>query len=242
LAISVVDPRLTDRLSSKREISSSNRQSKIGNSLSLVTVAKAMEVQSQDAVAILRFPEEPPYPRLATAVLKELTDLLAALASDLAFRGVVIASNSCSFATGAEVNELSSLNPVRACDFARWGQSVCKRIRRFPAPVVAAIRGFCTGGGLDLALACHARVAAYNASFAHPGGALGLITGWGGTQSLPRRLGKAVALEVLLTAERIPATQALSLRLVDELVSSQDLVSAAVQRVHALSERHPSNA
>jgi enoyl-CoA hydratase/carnithine racemase len=100
--------------------------------------------------------------------------------------------------------------------------------------VVAAIRGYCLGGGLDLALACHGRVATYDASFGHRGAALGLVTGWGGTQRLPRLLGKAGALEMLLTADRIPATQALSMGLVDELVSSQDLIASAAKRAEAM--------
>ena len=205
---------------------------------SLITVSLSpMELQSQDAVAVLQFPEEPLYPRLATPVLRELASLFTRLARDNVFRGVVIASNSCSFATGAEVQEVSMLHAVRACEFARQGQNLCRQIRIFPVPVVAAIRGFCFGGGLDLALACHARIATYNTSFAYPGGGLGLITGWGGTQSLPRKFGKAAALEVLLTGERIPATQVVSLRLVDDLVSSEELLSAAVQRVHTLLER-----
>jgi enoyl-CoA hydratase/carnithine racemase len=192
-----------------------------------------MLIQSQDAAAILIFTEEPRYPQLSTAELKQLSDLLNAIERENAFRGVVIASNSHSFATGASLKEVSSMSPVCACEFARTGQALCRHIRSFPKPVVAAIRGFCYGGGLDLAMACHARIAAYNASFSHPGGAVGLITGWGGTQTLPRKFGKTAACEVLLTGQRIPATQAVCLGVVDELSSSQDLVTVAVQRVHA---------
>ena len=101
-------------------------------------------------------------------------------------------------------------------------------------PVVAAIRGYCLGGGLDLALACHGRVATFDASFGHPGAALGLVTGWGGTQRLPRLIGKATALQMLLTADRIPATQALSMGLVDELTSSRDLIPLAAKRAEEI--------
>jgi enoyl-CoA hydratase/carnithine racemase len=90
------------------------------------------------------------------------------------------------------------------------------------------------GGGLDLALACHGRVATYDSSFGHPGAALGLLTGWGGTQRLPRLIGKAAALHMLIAADRIPATQALSLGLVDELTSSCDLITSAARRAEAL--------
>lgn len=174
------------------------------------------------------------YPRLTRAVLEELADLLSTVRRERLFFGVVIASNLKSFATGAELEELVPLEGVAAQEFARAGQSFFEQIERFPIPVVAAIRGYCLGGGLDLALACHARVATYDASFGHPGVSLGVLTGWGGTQRLPRLVGKAQALQMLLSGERVPATQALTLGLVDELVSSQDLIPVAVGRAHRL--------
>jgi enoyl-CoA hydratase/carnithine racemase len=130
----------------------------------------------------------------------------------------------------------SILSGIRAREFAATGQALLDRIARFPVPVVAAVRGFCLGGGFDLALACHERVATFNASFGHPGASLGLMTGWGGTQRLPRLIGKSAALHVLLTGERIPATQALTLGLVHELASSQDLVACAARRAEALAQ------
>lgn len=146
------------------------------------------------------------------------------------FRGVVIAASAQSFATGAAIEEVAEVEGFGARQFAEMGQGLMEYIASFPAPVIAAIRGYCLGGGLDLALACHARVATYDSSFGHPGASLGLITGWGGTQRLPRLVGKAAALQLLLSGERIPATQALTLGLVDELVPSQDLVDAAARR------------
>ena len=171
---------------------------------------------------------------MTRAVLEELPDLLSTVRREGLFRGVVIASNEESFAIGAELEEIAPLEGVAAQEFARVGQTLFEQIERFPISVVAAIRGYCLGGGLDLALACHGRVATYDASFGHPGAALGLLTGWGGTQRLPRLVGKAQALQVLLTGERIPATQALTLGLVDELVSSADLIECAVRRCTTL--------
>jgi enoyl-CoA hydratase/carnithine racemase len=199
-----------------------------------------LELRSHNSVAILAFPPQPAYPRLTRAVLSALDDHLAAIQQARCFRGVVIASNCASFATGAELEEIARLDGIRAREFARAGQAVLNRVAEFPAPVVAAIRGFCLGGGLDLALACHSRVATCDSTFGHPGPSIGLMTGWAGTQRLPYLLGRAAALHVLLTGERIPATQALTMGLIDELVDSEDLLEAAARRA-TMSTRNSRN-
>jgi enoyl-CoA hydratase/carnithine racemase len=198
--------------------------------LSLFEIASPLEIQSHNSIVVLTFSEGVGYPRLTSELLDELGDLLTSIPREGLFRGVVIAANAQSFAAGADIEEIVSLRGAEARGFAQKGQSLFRRIACYPLPVVAAIRGYCLGGGLDLALACHSRVATYDSSFGHPGGALGLVTGWGGTERLPRLIGKAQALQILLTGDRLPATQALTLGLVDELVASQDLVEAAVRR------------
>lgn len=193
-----------------------------------------MDFQSRDSIAVLTLARAVGYHRITRTVLAELSDLLGSIQRERLFRGVVIASNEESFAAGAELDEIALLEGVAARQFAEMGQAVCNEIERFVLPVVAAIRGYCLGGGLDLALACHGRVATYDASFGHPGVARGLLTGWGGTQRLPRLIGKAQALQILLTGERVPATQALTLGLVDGLASSADLIECAVRHCVSL--------
>jgi len=117
-------------------------------------------------------------------------------------------------------------------EFSLMGQALMRRIGEFPAPVCAAISGYCMGGGLDLALACHHRIASPHAIFGHRGAALGLITGWGGTQRLPRLIGKGRALEMFVAAEKVTAARALRMGLVDAV--ADDPVAEAVQRVRAL--------
>jgi len=95
-------------------------------------------------------------------------------------------------------------------------------IKDFPAPTVAAIHGYCMGGGLDLALTCGARIASPNAIFGHRGAALGLITGWGGTQRLPRLIGKGRALQMFLAAEKLHAAEALRCRLIDAIADDPE--------------------
>jgi len=189
-----------------------------------------MELISHNSVAVLAFPHSTGYPRLTLAVLAELGDLLNEVRLSGLFQGVVIAANPRSFATGAGIEEVASVEGIAARRLAQAGQMLFNHIEEFPLPVVAAIRGYCLGGGLDLALACQARVATYDASFGHPGASLGLITGWGGTQLLTRLIGRTAATQLLLTAERVPASQALTLGLVDELAPSQDLVEIAARR------------
>ena len=114
-----------------------------------------------------------------------------------------------------------------AYEFSKMGQELMNAIEAFPAPVCAAIRGYCMGGGLDLALACHMRIAHPHATFGHRGAALGLITGWGGTQRLPRLIGKSRALKMFVAAEKLTAAQAFEIGLVTKVAA--DPVAEALQ-------------
>jgi enoyl-CoA hydratase/carnithine racemase len=142
---------------------------------------------------------------------------------------LVIAGNAKFFSAGADLNEIAALTGVEAFRFAQMGQRLMTAVASFPAPTIAAIQGYCMGGGLDLALACDRRIASTHALFGHRGAALGLITGWGGTQRLPRLVGKARALQMFLAAEKLHAPQALRAGLVDAIV--EDPLAAALERV-----------
>jgi enoyl-CoA hydratase/carnithine racemase len=190
-----------------------------------------VELSSCDSIAILSFAQQPEYPRLSRAVLAELHDQVSAVQAAGCFEGLVIAANAHSFAVGAELKEVAELSVMAAFELARLGQAVFREVANSRVPVVAAVRGFCLGGGLDLALACHGRVAAYNSSFGYPGAALGLMTGWGGAGRLCRLVGRTTASQMFVTGDRVPATQTLAMGLVDELVPASDLLSAAVRRV-----------
>lgn len=131
---------------------------------------------------------------------------------------LVIAANEQYFSVGADLTEISALTAPSTLEFARLGQKLMQMIDHFRAPVYAAISSYCMGGGLDLALACDFRICGPKAVFGHRGAALGLITGWGGTQRLPRLIGRSRALQMLVAAEKIGAAEALDMGLVDELV------------------------
>jgi enoyl-CoA hydratase/carnithine racemase len=141
----------------------------------------------------------------------------------------LIISGERNFSAGADLNEIRRLSGPEALQFARLGQSLMQAIANYPAPVIAAIEGHCMGGGLDLALACDRRIAAPHAVFGHRGAALGLITGWGGTQRLPRLIGKGRALELFVAAEKVTASRALEIALIDSL--ADDPVSEAIRQL-----------
>jgi enoyl-CoA hydratase/carnithine racemase len=142
---------------------------------------------------------------------------------------LIITGNKKFFSAGADLNEISALTGPAAYEFAKSGQVLMHAVASYPNPVFAAISGFCMGGGLDLTLACHYRIASPDAVFGHRGAALGLITGWGGTQRLPRLVGKARALQMFVAAEKIDAVYALQIGLVDAI--AQNPVDECIRRL-----------
>jgi len=152
------------------------------------------------------------------------------LASDRVARGAIITGGEKCFAAGADLSEVSALHAADGVVFAALGQTVMRAVGRSAKPVVAAIRGYCMGGGFDLALACHARFATPDAVFAHRGAALGIITGWGGTQRLPRIAGlrgPSLAKQLMVTGESMDAEQAYGMGVVTRLVAPEILMREA---------------
>ncbi|HSM87939.1 MAG TPA: enoyl-CoA hydratase/isomerase family protein, partial [Candidatus Limnocylindrales bacterium] len=138
---------------------------------------------------------------------------------------LIITGNEKFFSAGADLNEISRLGAAEAFEFSRLGQRLMNSIAGFPVPAIAAIEGYCMGGGLDLALSCRNRVAAPDAVFGHRGASLGLITGWGGTQRLSRLVGRPRALQMFLLAEKLSAEEALKVGLVDRITNDPVLTA-----------------
>jgi enoyl-CoA hydratase len=161
------------------------------------------------------------------AALHEAVQQLRAEADSGTLKALVITGNEKFFSAGADLNEISRLTGPEAFEFSRAGQALMLAVDQFPVPVIAAIRGYCMGGGMDLALACDYRMAASNPVFGHRGATLGVMTGWGGTQRLPRLIGKARALQMFLLAEMVPADEALRIGLVDKI--AEDPVRAVLE-------------
>lgn len=189
-----------------------------------------LRLHFQDHIARVELAQPDGYPRLGSSLLEELSTHLDLLLADPACHGLVLHGSENCFAAGAEVAEVGNLTGITALDFARRTQLLFDRIARASKPVVAAVAGYCLGGGFDLALACHFRLATPDAVFGHPGATLGLLTGWGGTQRLPQLLGRARALQLLLPGQTIGAREALRLGVVDEIVPTEELLSRACAR------------
>lgn len=176
-------------------------------------------------VALLTI-HNPPANVLNHAVLKELDHVFSELESDEYVRVVVVTGSGRFFSAGADINELSRLNTSYAgAEFAGRGQVLFNRIERCDKPVIAAINGTCVGGGLELAMACHIRIAAAGALLGLPEIKLGLIPGFGGTQRLTRVVGPSKATELILTGETIAAEAALTVGLVNRVVAGTELMN-----------------
>lgn len=196
--------------------------------LSLACMSETFfDTQHYDDMLILRLQSQDGTNRLTRACVVALINSVGELRKSR--KALVIAGNQSFFSAGAELEEIAALSGPEAYEFAMLGQTLMAEIESFSAPVYAAISGYCMGGGLDLVLACHRRIAAPNAVFGHRGAALGLITGWGGTQRLPRLIGKSQALAMFIAAEIVNAENALSIGLVDAI--AEDPLTEALSRI-----------
>lgn len=170
--------------------------------------------------AIITINRAPQMNSLSQAVFAKLTATLTRLRTDRHLRAIVLTGANGIFSVGADLNEVALLDPVTAFEFSRRGQATLKLLSSastHKVVTIAAIDGYCLGGGLDLALACELRFASPRSTFAHPGAKRGIITGWGGTIRLPRLVGRTTALQLFLTGDRIDAAEALRIGLVHEL-------------------------
>jgi enoyl-CoA hydratase len=173
--------------------------------------SKSILVDNKENLIIIRFNRPEIRSPLSVAVLVELNEILDAISDDtIVFTGV-----GDVFASGADLREIALVTGETAKDYALRGQSLMNKIASKNA--FAFVNGFCFGGALDLALSCKKRIATPNSTFCHPGANLGIMTGWGGTQRLPRLIGEANALEMFLTAKRVDANEALRIGLVDDI-------------------------
>jgi enoyl-CoA hydratase len=182
-------------------------------------------------IAVIRFNKPAKRNPLSISTLHDLEIKFSELIALPEIKVIVFTGTADVFASGADLLELSQLDHNSAFEFSHFGQRAFQTISDAKQLTIAAINGYCMGGALDLALACDLRVASRNAVFAHPGVRLGIITGWGGTQRLPRLTQRTAALEFLLTGRRFDAEEALKVGLVTSV--SEHAISSAFSLARA---------
>jgi len=177
----------------------------------------AIVTDVEGTIAIVRFNRPAERNTLSTPVLDQLDSIVSELTANPHLRAIIFTGTGDVFLSGADIRELSKLDQTSARAFSQRGQAIMQRIAGAKQTTIAAINGYCMGGGLDLALACNVRIASSTAVFAHPGARLGIITGWSGTQRLPRLIGKDAAIDLFVTARRLSSEEALQLGLISEI-------------------------
>jgi enoyl-CoA hydratase/carnithine racemase len=209
----------------------------IGN---LTAAEKYFEIERKADAAALRIVSSDGTNKLGMERIRALhkaVEELRAEAESGSLKRLIITGNDKFFSAGADLNEIFALTAAQAFEFSRAGQALMQAIDEFPIPVIAAIRGYCMGGGMDLALACDHRIAAPNAVFGHRGASLGVMTGWGGTQRLPRLIGKARAMQMFLLAEMVKADEALRIGLVDAMAEAP--INHALHHIGGIHDAFP---
>jgi len=172
-------------------------------------------------------------------VIEELGDAIDAVRADPDVGGVILTGAGRAFVAGADIAQLESHGAVSAKALAMRGQDVFRRFETSPKPTIAAVNGFALGGGCELAMACHLRIASDAAKFGQPEVKLGLVPGYGGTQRLARLVGKGRALQLLLTGEMIDAAEAYRIGLVNRVVPAAELLGAATGTLQTILANGP---
>ncbi len=197
-------------------------------------------LETVDRIAWLTIHRPEKLNALNAEVLKELDCAFAGLEHDEAVGAVVITgSGEKAFVAGADIGELRELDSASARRQGLAGQAVFERIERMPKPVVAMVNGFALGGGCELALACHIRIASENAKFGLPEVSLGIIPGYGGTQRLPRLVGKGVALDMILSGDMVNVQEALRMGLVSRIFPAAELKAGTEKLARTMLSRGP---
>lgn len=191
-------------------------------------------------LAVVRIDRQDKLNALNAEVVAELGEVFASLREDEDVRGVVLTgAGEKAFVAGADIGELARMDAISGVRVSREGQVVFRAIERFPKPVLAAVGGYALGGGCELALACHLRIASRNARFGLPEVGLGIIPGYGGTVRLSRLIGLGRAVELTLTGELLDADRALSIGLVTAVVERDALLDESKALMRKITKNGP---
>lgn len=199
-----------------------------------------IRTENRDGILVVTVDRQKVLNALNAETVAEIGRVFDEARSDEAVKAVIVTgAGEKAFVAGADIAELATMTPVTGKETASRGQDVFLAIERFPKPVIAAINGFALGGGCELALACHIRIASEKAQLGLPEVTLGIIPGYGGTQRMARLLGKGKALELILTGDRVPAAEAERIGLVNRVVAPENLMAAAEEMARTIARRGP---
>lgn len=199
-----------------------------------------VRVERDDDLAILYVDRQEKMNALNPDVVEDLGEALDGIRGDDGVRGVILTgAGEKAFVAGADIGELAKMDSLAGVEISRQGQAVFDVIERFPKPVLAAVGGYALGGGFELALACHLRIASENAVFGLPEVGLGIIPGYGGTVRLSRIVGLGRAVELTLTGERFDAARAERMGLVSGVVPRQELMARARELMGKITSNGP---
>jgi enoyl-CoA hydratase len=199
-----------------------------------------VRTENRDGILVITIDRPKVLNALNAQTVAEIGEAFAAARDDESVRCVILTGGGeKAFVAGADITELARMTPVTGKATAEKGQRVFRAIERFPKPVIAAVNGFALGGGCELALACHIRIASEKAQMGLPEVTLGIIPGYGGTQRMARLLGKGKALELILTGDRISAAEAERIGLVNKVVPADQLMTAAEEMARTIAKRGP---
>jgi len=199
-----------------------------------------VKTEVRDGILILTINRPQVLNALNAQTVEEIYHVFAAARDDENVKAVIVTgSGEKAFVAGADINELARNTPITGKQTSERGQFILSFIEKFPKPVIAAINGFALGGGCELALACHIRIASEKAQIGLPEVTLGIIPGYGGTQRMARLLGRAKALELICTGDRVPATEAERIGLVNKVVPPDQLLPAAEEMARKIMSRGP---
>ncbi len=198
-----------------------------------------LETDQRTAVITINRPQS--LNALNAKTISELSQVLDEVSNDTKYRTVIITgSGEKSFVAGADIKEFSDFGTAAAEDLARNGQNILfNKIENLNKPVIAAVNGFALGGGLELAMACHIRYASENARLGLPEVTLGLIPGYGGTQRLPKLVGKGLANELIFSAKMIQAQRAKEIGLVNDVFSLEELLPKTKELANTIAQNSP---
>lgn len=195
-------------------------------------------LEKKGAVAVVTISRPEKLNALNNATLVELKDVFQSLTRDDSVTAIVLTgAGEKAFVAGADIKELSESNLHTGGEFAKFGQEIFNLIEQSAKPVIAAVNGFALGGGCELALSCHVRLASKNAKFGQPEVNLGIIPGYGGTQRLTRLVGKGTAMELILTGDLISADEAYRIGLVNKVYDQSELLDKAIELAEKISSK-----